>query len=134
MPLSVAKPLLENALNAEFTKSRSNFKDQSKIAFVQAMTKFKTESADLAKPDKDGKIVGDIFTPAINAASEVFMTQMDKAYGDIFQNLGKLIATEVDKYVMQALITVPPGQVVVTAGSPAAQTGSTTTPTTAKIS
>jgi hypothetical protein len=127
MPLSVAQPLLEKSLDDAFKKSRSNFKDNSKIAFKNAMIKFKDESANAVK---DGKVSGEtgVFENAVEAASTVFMNEMDNAYGEIFQNLGKLIATEVDKYIKQATIIVQPGQVVVTAGTPAAQTGSTTTP------
>jgi hypothetical protein len=45
----------------------------------------------------------------------------------------KAIAGEIDKYIKSATITVPPGALVVTAGSPAAQTGSVTTPAIATI-
>jgi hypothetical protein len=127
MPLSVAKPLFETSLDGSFKESRNKFKNQSKIAFKNAMIKFKEESA---KAVKDGKVSGEtgVFDAALEAASTVFMNEMDKAYGDTFESLGKKIASEVDKYVKQATIIVQPGQVVVTAGTPAAQTGSTTTP------
>lgn len=132
MPLSVAAPLLKTKLSTDFKNSRNKFKSQSKIAFKEAMTKFKEESAK-AKPNQDG-LISDVFTPAIEAASEVFMNQMDQAYGDLFENLGETIAVEVDKYVKQALITVPPGQLVVGAGGgPAPVAGSVTTPGIATI-
>lgn len=42
--------------------------------------------------------------------------------------IAKTIASEVTTYIKTATIIVPPGQVVATAGSPAAQVGSTTAP------
>lgn len=49
------------------------------------------------------------------------------------KELAKDLATAIDSYIKSATITVPPGTLVVTAGTPAAQTGSTTTPTIATI-
>jgi len=40
----------------------------------------------------------------------------------------EIATSAIDLYIKSATITVPPGQVVVTAGSPAAQSGATTTP------
>lgn len=42
--------------------------------------------------------------------------------------IAKTIADEVTTYIKTATIIIPPGQVVATAGSPAAQTGATTAP------
>jgi hypothetical protein len=42
--------------------------------------------------------------------------------------IARIIASEVTNYIKTATIIVPPGQVVATAGSPAAQVGSTTAP------
>lgn len=42
--------------------------------------------------------------------------------------VSKIVADEVDKYIKSATIIVPPGQIVETAGSAAAQTGATTAP------
>jgi len=50
---------------------------------------------------------------------------MSKEISDI---LAKVIAEEVTKHIKTATIIIPPGQVVATAGSPAAQTGATTAP------
>ena len=49
------------------------------------------------------------------------------------QELASDLATAIDSYIKSATIIVPPGQMVVTAGTPAAQTGTTTTPATAQI-
>lgn len=38
------------------------------------------------------------------------------------------IATAIDTYIRSATIVIPPGQSVTTAGSPTAQTGTTTSP------
>ena len=43
-------------------------------------------------------------------------------------DISDIIATEITSYIKQATIIIPPGQVVATAGSPAAQTGATTAP------
>lgn len=42
--------------------------------------------------------------------------------------IAKTIASDVTTYIKTATIIIPPGQVVATAGSPAAQTGATTAP------
>ena len=47
----------------------------------------------------------------------------------IFSNIaGPGISTAVDAYIRSQTITLPPGQAVATAGSPAAQVGATTAP------
>jgi hypothetical protein len=47
---------------------------------------------------------------------------------DVSAIIAKIIAQEVTTYIKTATIIIPPGQVVATAGSPAAQTGATTAP------
>lgn len=111
---------IENPLDTAFKASRNKFKISSRKAFFDAMKKFKEESMKT-------KLV-DGFDIANAAASDVFMNEMDKAYGDTFEGLGKIIATQVDAYIRTMTIIVPPGQVVTTAGTPAAQVGATTTP------
>ena len=130
MPLSTAAPTLQTNLNKAFSDSRTQFKSLTKTAFELGLMKFQDKLA-------SGFSVGDAkstINTAISEAAQVFSDEMDKAFNDSFKNLGGTIAAEVNTYVLSALITVPPGQVVVTAGTPAAQTGSTTTPTTAIIS
>ena len=75
-----------------------------KEAFRQAMLEF----INVTKTS-DAK---DVSTAAISAAASKF---------------AGLASTAIDAYIKSATITVPPGQLVVTAGSPAAQAGSTTT-------
>ena len=113
---------IETPLDTAFKASRNKFKISSRKAFLDAMIKFKTESA------QPGANPIDKFTPAVEAASDVFMNEMDKAYGDTFEGLGKIIAAQVDAYIRTMTIIVPPGQVVTTTGTPAAQAGATTTP------
>jgi hypothetical protein len=60
-----------------------------------------------------------------NAISECISEWMAS---DIAPIIAKTIADQVDTYIKSATIIVPPGQVVATAGSPAAQTGATTAP------
>jgi len=60
-----------------------------------------------------------------NAISECVAEWMSS---DIAPIIAKTIADQVDTYIKSATIIVPPGQVVATAGSPAAQTGATTAP------
>lgn len=48
-----------------------------------------------------------------------------QAAAKVFANIA---TPAIDLYIKSATITVPPGQLVVTAGSPTNQTGSTTTP------
>ena len=113
---------IETPLDTAFKASRNKFKISSRKAFLDAMTKFKTETS------QPGANPIDKFTPAVEAASDVFMNEMDKAYGDTFEGLGKIIAAQVDAYIRTMTIIVPPGQVVTTTGTPAAQAGATTTP------
>lgn len=56
-----------------------------------------------------------------NKASEVF----GKA---LAAKLTPVLVTNIDAYIRTATIIIPPGQVVATAGTPAAQTGTTTAP------
>jgi hypothetical protein len=88
----------------------------AKNAFKNAMIKYKDETSKIT--DNTGS---DVFSKANAAASAEFAKGM------------KAIAGEIDKYIKSATITVPPGALVVTAGSPAAQTGSVTTPSIATI-
>ena len=88
----------------------------AKAAFKNAMIKYKDETSKIT--DNKGT---DVFSTANAAASAEFAKGMKK------------IASEIDKYIKSATITVPPGALVVTAGSPAAQAGSVTTPTIATI-
>jgi hypothetical protein len=60
-----------------------------------------------------------------NALSDSICEWMSSEISTI---IAKVIATEVTNYIKTATIIIPPGQVVATAGSPAAQTGSTTAP------
>jgi hypothetical protein len=83
----------------------------AKDAFKNAMIKYKDETSKIT--GNDGK---DVFSTANSAASAEFAKGMKK------------IATEIDLYIKSATIIIPPGQVVATAGSPAAQTGATTAP------
>jgi len=48
-----------------------------------------------------------------------------KAAAAVFANIA---TPAIDLYIKSATITIPPGQIVATAGSPAAQTGATTAP------
>jgi len=113
---------IETPLDTAFKASRNNFKISSRKAFLDAMTKFKTESS------QPGANPIDKFTPAVEAASDVFMNEMDKAYGDTFEGLGKIIAAQVDAYIRTMTIIVPPGQVVLTPFVPSPLPGATTAP------
>ena len=44
------------------------------------------------------------------------------------KDLAKELATAIDSYIKSATIIIPPGIVVATAGTPAAQTGASTAP------
>ncbi len=81
--------------------------NQLKDAFSAAMEEFLTVSS-----QPEGNEGQDVSQQAIIAASETFAS----------------IATPaIDAYIKSATITIPPGQVVVTSGSPTTQTGATTT-------
>lgn len=87
----------------------------------------------LVKPTLESQLIA-----AFNAALKVFMDQMkssgssesavNSARTNAANKFGKDAATAIDAYIKSATIIVPPGQVVATAGSPAAQTGATTAP------
>jgi len=124
MPLSTAAPILETKLNTAFLNSRTQFKSSTKTAFELGLKKFQEKLKEgFAVANAESKI-----NSAISEAAQIFSDEMDKAFNDSFKNLGGTIATEVNTYVLSALIIVPPGQVVTTAGTPAAQVGATTTP------
>lgn len=75
---------------------------------------------------------------AFDSALKIFMDQMQAAGSSQTSvnaaraaaalKFGTDVSNAVDAYIKSATIIVPPGQVVATAGTPAAQTGSTTTP------
>jgi hypothetical protein len=52
----------------------------------------------------------------------------DQARQAAAKTFSSIAAPAIDSYIKSATIIVPPGQVVATAGSPAAQTGATTAP------
>lgn len=60
-----------------------------------------------------------------NAISDAVCEWMASTIAPI---MAKTIASDVTTYIKTATIIIPPGQVVATAGSPAAQTGATTAP------
>lgn len=70
--------------------------------------------------DDDGNV-----TNAVSASDK----QIAKAFQKIFvaKSVDRL-ANAIDSYIKSATVTVQPGQTVATAGSPAAQTGTTTSP------
>lgn len=76
-------------------------------AFNAAMQEFIAISAQTGNAGVDKSQI------AITAASATF---------------ARLAAPAIDTYIRSATITIPPGQVVATAGTPAAQTGATTAP------
>jgi|OM-RGC.v1.031031813 hypothetical protein len=81
---------------------------QLAAAFNSAMQEFLTISA-----QPNGNTGVDKSQEAITAASETF---------------ARIATPAIDAYIKSATITIPPGQLVITAGSPTAQAGSTTTP------
>ena len=61
-----------------------------------------------------------------NSKGEKSQAELDKAYA-------KDLSTAIDTYVQMHVINIPPGQAVATVGSPAAQTGATTSPLVTKL-
>ena len=84
----------------------------------------------------------------LSAAFPTLITDIKSAYEDAMNNgdeqnatpssviatLSLDLATAIDTYVTSALVTVNAGQMVVTAGSPAAHTGATSTSGTGSLS
>jgi hypothetical protein len=99
------------------TPLESKIESISKDAFKNAMIKFKNETSKIV--DNTGK---DVFSSANDAASIEFANGM------------KNIAAEIDKYIKSATVTVSPGAVVVTSGTPSAQTGTVTSQSVGTIS
>ena len=95
----------------------SKIESIAKDAFKNAMIKFKDETSKIT--DNKGK---DVFDNANDSASSEFAKDMKK------------IAAEIDTYIKSATVTVEPGALVVTAGTPASQSGSVTTESIGKIS
>lgn len=102
MPL--VKPVLDAAVKTTLN-----------TAFAAAMTDFVTVIKAGPKVGNDSEALN--LTAAIASASLVFSNIA-----------GPGISTAVDAYIRSQTITIPPGQIVATAGSPAAQTGATTAP------
>ncbi len=115
MPL--VKPTLKTALKSGI---EPKIKEKSKVAFKKAMEKFREESQNA----KSGNNYVDVFSAAVEAASTVFSDEMKK----LAEDLSTTISNEVDTYIKSATVIVPPGQLVATTGSPAAQAGATTAP------
>lgn len=111
MPL--VKTVIQAGIMADLTPI---IQTKSQKAFKDAMTKFKEVAA------QGG--TNDVFANAAAQSSVVF--------GNVMKELAKEIAdsvsTHVDTYTKAITVIVPPGQVVATAGTPAAQTGATTAP------
>ena len=61
-----------------------------------------------------------------NSKSTKNKESADTAISKASQTFGEKASAAIDKYIKSATIVVPPGQLVATAGSPAAQTGATT--------
>jgi len=101
-------PLIKPVLDTAITNTLN-------AAFAAAMTDFVTVIK--AGPAKGNDTEALNLTAAIASASIVF------------SNLaGPGISTAVDAYIRSQTIITPPGQLVATAGSPAAQSGATTAP------
>lgn len=123
MPLAAAYPVLKTSLVALLTPEIQTISEK---AFKDAMTKFKEVSA--KQSGNEGK---DVFSDAVSQAAIVFSTEMLKL-GD---KIGGIVADQVNTYSLQALITVPPGALIVGAGGgPAPVAGSVTTPSIAVVS
>lgn len=122
MPLSVAYPVLKTSLVALLTPEIQTISEK---AFKDAMTKFKEVSS--KQTGNEGK---DVFSDAVNQAALVFSAEMLKL-GD---KIGGIVADQVNTYTLQALITVPPGALIVGAGGgPVPVSGAVTTPSIATI-
>ena len=76
-------------------------------------------------------------TDAFKAAMDDFISNSkstenkesaESAISKASRTFGEKASTAIDTFVKSATIIVPPGQLVATAGSPAAQTGATTAP------
>ncbi len=127
MPLIQA--VLKTTIKAKISTDAAFAKDLYDITF-KAMDKFQTAQ----KLAVQGAILGPgfiqsgSFSAAKKIASLAYAKEMVKLQGAIADTVSKAVSSSVDSFVRSATIITPPGQVVVTAGSPAAQTGSTTSP------
>lgn len=75
--------------------------------------------------DENGQVIG-ATAPLDSEIAKAFQTAFVTRVTDRLTNL-------IDSYLKSATVIIQPGQSVVTSGSPAAQTGVTTTPGTGKI-
>jgi hypothetical protein len=123
MPLAAAYPIMKSAIEAAITPKILSI---SKDAFAEAMEAMK----DVSAKENEGNEGKDVFSSALDAAADAFSSKMS----ELGKEIAGAVADQVNTYTTQALITVPPGALVVTAGSPAAQAGSVTTPAIAVIS
>ena len=123
MPLATAYPIMKAGIAATITPK---ILSTSREAFADAMGAMK----DVSELQNSGNSGMDVFDLAIEAAALVFSVKMS----ELGKEIASAVADQVNTYTAQALITVPPGALVVTAGSPAAQAGSVTTPAIAVIS
>lgn len=113
-------PLNKSTLDVSIkTQLEPLIASKTKDAYYKAMQKFREVSS--TQVGNTGK---DIFDSANSQASQVFSDMMKKLSADI----SKVVSENVDIFVKSATIIVPPGQAVTTAGSPAAQAGSTVAP------
>jgi uncharacterized alkaline shock family protein YloU len=86
--------------------------NKTKIAFTNAMIKFKEESEKASTkipPNKDG-----VFTPAVNAAALEFSKEMKALATDI----AKTVSDNVDTYIKAGVVNVTVTGVTVGAPSP----------------
>ena len=126
-------PLISAVLKTDIKTRISTdavFKKDLYDVTYKAMDKFQTaqklalQGAMLAP----GMVQAGSFTAAKKIASLAYAKEMAKLQPAIADTVSKAVSASVNTFVKSATIITPPGQLVVTAGSPAAQSGSTTSP------
>ena len=133
MPLISA--VLKTDIKARISTDAAFSKDLYDITF-KAMDKFQTAQklALTASMLGSGMIqASNTFPVAKKIANLAFAKEMVKLQPAIADTVSKAVSSAVDTFVKSATVITPPGQAVVTAGSPAAQTGSTTSPSSPAI-
>lgn len=74
-----------------------------------------------------------LIKPNLRASIKTLMTDMRTREANADDEFADRLATIIHDYIKTATITVPPGQLVSTTGTAAAQTGATTNSVTANI-
>ena len=124
-------PLIEYQLEQDIkNKINANLGSQIQDLCYDAMEDFQDMQKEVLVYGGVGSGQTGFFTVARKAASYAFANKMKDLKGIISDAVADAVAESVDDFVKSATIIVKPGIPVATAGSPAAQTGATTGPST----